>query len=74
MKRQSLKGLSKETACIIESCPYGFRRTKKRVWIESTPRGERVVSQTLNPDTNEWNKEKKGTYAHRSRQSRFKGF
>lgn len=55
---------SKETALIIDNYPYGFRlRTKIRYWVETTKNGDRFVSQTLNPKTDEWNKEKKSTYS-----------
>ena len=54
---------SEETALIIEDYPYGFRlRTQIRYWIETTDRGDRFVSQTLNPKTNKWNTPKKSTY------------
>ncbi len=50
-------------ALIVENYPYGFRlRTKIRYWIETTKRGDRFVSQTLNPKTQRWNAEKKSTY------------
>ena len=47
---------------IIESYPYGFKRTQMRVYVETTGRGQRVVRQTLNPNTKLWNKPKKSTY------------
>ena len=49
---------------MVDDYPYGFRlRTSIRYWIEQTKRGERFVSQTLNPKTNRWNKPKKSTYS-----------
>lgn len=56
---------SKETAYVIDDYPYGFKlRTKIRYWVESVKsKGDRFCSQTLNPKTNNWNKEKKSTYS-----------
>lgn len=54
---------SAETAYVVDDYPYGFRlRTQIRYWIETTKNGDRFVSQTLNPKTGKWNKEKKSTY------------
>lgn len=54
---------SADTAYVVDDYPYGFRlRTKIRYWIETTKNGDRFVSQTLNPKTGLWNKEKKSTY------------
>jgi len=54
---------SPETAYLVNDYPYGFRlRTQIRYWIETTKNGDRFVSQTLNPKTGRWNKEKKSTY------------
>ena len=53
---------TQENAYIVESYPYGFKRTQKKHWIETTKRGDRLVTQTLNPKSNEWNKPKKSTY------------
>ena len=49
---------------VVDDYPYGFRlRTQIRYWVESKKnKGDRFVSQTLNPRTNKWNKPKKGTY------------
>ena len=48
---------------LVGDYPYGFNyRTDIKYWIETTKRGDRFVSQTLNPKTNLWNKPKKGTY------------
>lgn len=52
-----------ETAYVIESYPYGYKRTQKKVWIETTKRGDRFVGCTLNPKTGKWNKPKKSTYS-----------
>lgn len=51
------------SAYVVDDYPYGFRaRTQIRYWIETTKRGQRFVSQTLNPKTGRWNKPKKSTY------------
>ena len=48
---------------LVNDYPYGFRlRCKIRYYVETTKRGQRFVSQTLNPKTNQWNKPKKSTY------------
>lgn len=53
-----------ESAYIVNDYPYGFRlRTKIRYWIETNKKGQRFMSQTLNPKTQEWNKAKAGTYS-----------
>jgi len=59
-----LLGYDSETnAYLVDDYPYGFRlRTQIRYWIETTNRGDRFCSQTLNPKTNRWNKPKKSTY------------
>lgn len=55
---------SEETALVVDDYPYGYTlRTQIRYWIETTKRGDRFVSQTLNPKTNQWNKPKKSTYS-----------
>ena len=56
---------SSETAYNVDDYPYGFRlRTTIRYWVETKRRhGQRMVSQTLNPKTNRWNKPKPGVYA-----------
>lgn len=47
----------------VDNYPYGYtQRTKIRYWVETTGRGQRFVSQTLNPKTQIWNKPKKGVY------------
>jgi len=49
---------------MVENYPYGFRfRTKARFWVETTRYGQRFCRQTLNPQTNRWNKPKKSTYS-----------
>mgnify|MGYP003145686463 CR=1 FL=1 len=54
---------NEENPIIVENYPYGFKRTKIRYWVESVKKkGDRFVSQTLNPKTNLWNKPKKSTY------------
>lgn len=56
---------SKENAYVVDDYPYGFqKRCKIRFWIETTPRGQRVCSQTTNPDKpgEVWNKEKRSNY------------
>ena len=48
----------------VADYPYGFnRRTQIRYYIETTKRGQRFVSQTLNPKSGNWNKPKKSTYS-----------
>jgi len=55
---------TQENPIIINDYPYGFRlRTDIKYWIETTNRGDRFCSQTLNPKSNEWNKPKKSTYS-----------
>lgn len=53
---------SRENPYIIESYPYGSLRTQMRYFIDSNKKGDRIVTQTLNPQTNKWNAEKKCTY------------
>lgn len=60
-----LKGHNnEEKGLIIENYPYGFRlRTKIKYWIETDKKkGDRFVSQTLNPKTGVWNKPKYSVY------------
>ena len=48
---------------VVDNYPYGFKRTQIRYWVESVKnKGDRFVSQTLNPKTQLWNKPKKSTY------------
>jgi len=52
------------SAYVVDDYPYGFRlRTKIRYWMESSSKGWRFVSQTLNPKTQGWNAPKKSTYS-----------
>ncbi len=54
---------TEEKPYYVRDYPYGFRlRTEIRYWIETTKRGQRFISQTLNPKTNLWNNPKKSTY------------
>lgn len=56
---------SQEKSFVVENYPYGFTlRTKIRYWIESNKKGDRFISQTLNPKTNLWNKPKASTYSN----------
>lgn len=53
-----------DSAYVVDDYPYGRLRTQIRYWIESVERkGDRMVSQTLNPKTGRWNKPKKSTYS-----------
>jgi len=55
---------TEENPLTIDDYPYGFNnRTQIRYYIETTGRGDRFVSQTLNPRTGQWNKPKKSTYS-----------
>jgi hypothetical protein len=55
---------SEESAYVVADYPYGYRvRTQIRYWLETTSRGDRLCSQTLNPKTERWNKPKKSTYS-----------
>ena len=56
---------SEDTAYVVDDYPYGFRlRTKIRYWVETDERrGQRMVSQTLNPKNGRWNKPKTSTYS-----------
>lgn len=47
---------------VVKDYPYGFKRTTIKYYIETTKRGQRFVSQTVNPKTGNWNKPKKSTY------------
>jgi len=52
-----------ESAYIVDSYPYGFReKTEARFWIESNKKGQRMIFQTLNPKTKQYNKPKAGNY------------
>lgn len=56
---------SVEQSYVCESYPYGFKlRTTIRFWLEKdNKKGFRFCSQTINPKTGYWNKEKKSTYS-----------
>ena len=52
-----------EDSFLVESYPYGRKRTQRRSWIETNKtHGDRVCHCTLNPKTQKWNKPKKSTY------------
>ena len=52
-----------EDSYLVESYPYGRKRTQRRSWVESNKtHGDRVCHCTLNPKTQKWNKPKKSTY------------
>lgn len=53
------------TAYKVESYPYGFNeRTTLYAWIETVPKkGDRFVTQTVNPKTKRLNKPKASTYS-----------
>jgi len=55
---------SPQNAYLVEDYPYGFQaRTQIRYWLEQKgKRGWRLISQTMNPKTNRWNKPKASTY------------
>lgn len=57
--------VSPDTARVVDDYPYGRRvRTQIRYWIETVKgKGDRFVSQTLNPKTGRWNAPKPSTYA-----------
>jgi len=55
---------SQKNAYVIEDYPYGFLRTQKKIWVETIPKkGDRVVSQTLDPKKNIWNRPKASTFS-----------
>ena len=55
--------LEQNKTILIKNYPYGFtKRTNIKYWVETTKRGGRFCSQTLNPKTQNWNKPKKSTY------------
>lgn len=54
---------SEEKSYLVPDYPYGFRkRTQIRYWLEQSKKGQRFVSQTLDPDRQRWNKPKASTY------------
>jgi len=55
---------SQKNAYVIEDYPYGFLRTQKRIWVETVPKkGDRVISQTLDPKKKIWNRPKASTFS-----------
>ena len=55
---------SADNAVVVEDYPWGHKlRTKRKYWIETTKRGDRLCYQTLNPKTDKWCAVKKSTYA-----------
>jgi len=58
-----LKQPTEQEPYIVNNYPYGFLRTQIRFYVETTKKGQRFVSQTLNPKTQIWNKPKKSTYS-----------
>lgn len=64
MNIELLKGHTTEkNALVVENYPYGYKRTSIKYWIEThKKKGDRFVSQTLNPKTNLWNNPKKSVY------------
>lgn len=54
---------NEENALIVDNYPYGYKKTLKKFWIETTKRGDRLNGMTLNPKTQQWNKPKKSTYS-----------
>ena len=55
---------SEQNPVIVENYPYGFtQKTKAKYYVETTKNGQRVVFQTLNPKTQQWNNPKKSVYS-----------
>lgn len=54
---------NEDNALVVNNYPYGYKKTLKKFWIETTKRGDRMCGMTLNPKTQEWNKPKKTTYS-----------
>ena len=53
-----------ENAVEVDNYPWGYKfKTKRRYWIETTKRGDRVCYQTLNPKTDKWCAVKKSIYS-----------
>jgi hypothetical protein len=53
-----------DNAVTVENYPWGYTlKTKRKYWIETTKRGDRLCYQTLNPKTDKWCAVKKSTYA-----------
>lgn len=64
MKTPIYNHTSADSAIVNSDYPYGFKlRTTIRFWLEKdNKKGFRFCSQTINPKTGYWNKEKKSTY------------
>jgi len=55
---------SADNAVVVDNYPWGYKlRTKRKYWIETTKRGDRLCYQTLNPKTDKWCAVKKSTYS-----------
>ena len=53
-----------ESAYQIADYPYGRQRTIKKIWIHTNKKNQqRIMTQTLNPKTGNWNKPKASTYS-----------
>lgn len=67
VKAQVLLGHTSEaTAHVTEDHPYGFnKKCSIRHWVETNEHGQRVVTQTTNPEKpgTVWNKPKKSAYS-----------
>ena len=54
---------SADNSVVVDDYPWGYKlRTKRKYWIETTKRGDRLCYQTLNPKTDKWCAVKKSTY------------
>ncbi len=64
--QQELTGhVSAETAYVVNDYPYGSLRTQMRYWLEYKPKkGWRLVTQSLNPKNDRWNKPHPGVYTN----------
>jgi hypothetical protein len=60
--KQDFIFLEQNKPILISGYPYGYLRTNIKYSVETTNKGGRFVTQTLNPKTQKWNKEHKGTY------------
>ena len=52
-----------ENSVEVDNYPWGFKKTKKRFWLETNKKGTRLVSSTQNPKNGEWCKAKTSTYS-----------
>jgi len=50
---------------VIKDWPYGNKRVKCKFYIEDSKGKQRACRATINPDTNDWNRPKKLTYARK---------